>query len=88
MDLTTLEANKNVVLSALLVSGTPSFSQNVQIPFMPDYMIVRGINYSPDNADPAEGYLIYCDLVSDYIGSFIVNDVTGKWRHQTPSIDN
>jgi hypothetical protein len=81
MDLTTVEANKNIVLNHLFANGQSEFTQNVSIPFIPDYMIVRGINYSPASTDTVDAYLLWSDLVGDFIGSFVINQ-----QNATPTV--
>lgn len=75
MDLTKLEANKNVMIYQSMVTPVNNFTAKVHVPFTPDYMIVKLINYTSVTTDLQATYAIYCDLVSDFIGSFSVTQV-------------
>ena len=44
MDLTKVEAMRNVTIYGVT---TGSFTQNIHIPFIPDFMIVKYISYTP-----------------------------------------
>ena len=77
MDLSIIEANKNILIFKSFSVAASSFSQNLYVPFTPDYVIVRGVTYAANNGDVAQtAYLIYTDLVSDHIGSFSINDLS------------
>lgn len=72
MDFTTIEANKNVIIYGDLVAAS-RFSQQINVPFDPDYMIVRNISYLPFDADDKGTYVIETNLLGgEYIGNFNV----------------
>jgi len=75
MDLTTLEANKNILVYGDFVDVPSStITQRIDIPFTPDYMIVKYISYSPVAVDQGSNYAIYSDIVGDYIGTFDITE--------------
>ena len=73
MDLTILEANQNIVAATDFTGALATFSQNVRIEFTPDYVICRGITYTPFAGDALGTYLVYSNLCNGYIGSFNIN---------------
>ena len=75
MDLTTIEANKNVVVYNTFTILGSTFTANMNsVLFTPDYVIVRSINYTPGALDVEGVYTVFSDVISDTIGSFVLND--------------
>jgi hypothetical protein len=68
MDLTKVEAMKNVTIYGVTAG---SFTQNIHIPFIPDFMIVKYISYMPA-AITNTSWMIYTDMVNDSIGSVAI----------------
>jgi hypothetical protein len=72
MDLTKVEAMRNVTIYGVT---TGSFTQNIHISFIPDFMIVKYISYTPADIVLANrSWMIYTDLVNDPIGSIAVSN--------------
>ena len=48
MDITKIEANQNAVVFHQFAGNQASstFTKNFHIPFSPDYILIKGINYS------------------------------------------
>lgn len=69
MDTNIIEVRQNIIITAAL-NNASSFSFLInKVNFIPDEVIVRGINYHP--TAPETGItMLYTDLVSDVIGSF------------------
>ena len=84
MDITKIEANKNHFFYQNMTAGLTQFTVNIHsVPFTPDYMIVHTIHYEPNNADALGPYLLYCDLVGNDIGMFVVTSADAV--HNIPS---
>ena len=49
---------------------TPTFTSKINLNFVPDELIVRQLAYRAFNAE-TDVYLLYSDLVSGYLGTFI-----------------
>ncbi len=72
-DLTKLEAIKNVTVSKKLVTENNSiFSSKIEIPFTPDFMIVKNLIYIPNVNDIEVMYGVSCSIVGDIIAQFAV----------------
>jgi len=63
-DLHKIEAFKSVMIQKNFTATNNTWSQNVQIPFIPDFVIVKNVNYEPTIADTAASYLIVSDTLS------------------------
>lgn len=69
-----IESIKNVTIFTDLSSGV-DFTQNVIINNQPDECVVRSISYAGDETvDPKGTYLIWSDLINDYVGSFSIGN--------------
>lgn len=88
MDLSTLEANQNIVATTDFTGPLATFSKNFKIEFTPDYVICRGISYTPFGADVLGTYLVYCDLIQGYVGSFNINQPAAGQTTSYPTIQN
>ena len=84
MDLTKIEANKNVIIYQQMTNISTFTIPINNISFVPDYMIVHTIHYGPNNADQLGPYLIYCDIVGYDIGIFGVTSTDGVNRIPSP----
>jgi hypothetical protein len=68
MDFTKIEANYNVAVNLQFATAGNSLTQPVYCPFTPDFLIVRGINYSPGGTDnTTDVFRIYSDLVDGHV---------------------
>jgi len=67
-----IEIIKQVTFYSDLTSSAGYWSQNINIPFSPDEIIVRQISYSGPGAEDGT-FLIRSSLNYDFIGSFAVN---------------
>jgi len=52
--------------------NSDSWTQNIVLPFQPDFVIIRSISYWGSQEDPPDLYLIWSDITNDYLGSFVV----------------
>lgn len=69
MDTKIIEVRQNITIAAA-PNNTSAFSTLInKVNFIPDEVIVRGINYHPTAAE-AGITMLYTDLVNDVIGSF------------------
>ena len=69
-----IESIKNVTFYQDL--GTSSdFSQIANINNHPDQCIIRAISYAGAKTDIYGVYLVWCDIIQDFIGSFSVSTV-------------
>jgi hypothetical protein len=57
-------------------SATTDFYQKLNINNQPDECIIRSISYSGPTTDSSGGYLIWSDMINDFIGSFAVDSST------------
>ena len=74
MDTRFIEVNKNIVSSAL--GGSSSLTSNINVEFIPDVMIVRGILFSNGASGSSPGaYIISANLPPQncILGSFSEN---------------
>jgi hypothetical protein len=53
-----------------ILAGNSSFSQSLNINFIPDSMVVKQISYCGPSTDQSGVFMIYCSLINDFIGSF------------------
>ena len=67
-----IEIIKQVTFYSDLTSSAGYWTQNINIPFSPDEIIVRQISYSGPGAEDGT-FLIRSSLNYDFIGSFAVN---------------
>ncbi len=90
MDITKIEANKNIFISGTLGNGGGiSFVEKINaVPFAPDYMIVHAINYIPNEvSDPPDStgiYFLYTNIVGENIGMFSIEAPSDGWLEQNP----
>ena len=75
MDLRIIEVRKNIIIRLNIVAGTSSYTSNIDtVDFIPDEVTVKYINYGTSAAvELGAVTLIYTDLISDYIASFVGN---------------
>lgn len=86
MNLNIIEANKNVFVYTAFAGGNAIFNNRFDLPFIPDYVIVRGVNYATHVDAPGMG-VIWSDLVSDFIGTLTVHSNTAtdvRGNYETP----
>ena len=70
-----IEVRKNViVMFNINLTGNLTYEIN-NVPFIPDEVNIRCINYASNNGGVEDGLLtrIYTDLVTDSIGTFFIN---------------
>jgi hypothetical protein len=81
-----IESIKNITVYQGLT--TTDFYQNVTINNQPDECIIRSINYAGPSTDTTGVYLIWSDLINDFIGSFAVrtDGTTGQAFNLNPQI--
>ena len=73
MDLTKIEAISNVlVYGDFLSEASSTFRQRIDVQFLPDYVIVKGISYWPDDDDFQSNVVVYTDLLGGFIANFLV----------------
>jgi hypothetical protein len=75
-----IENIKNVTIIQDFTTAT-SFLQNVHVAFKPDECIVRAISYTGPNTDGTGVYLIWSDLINDFIGTFGVSVTVAADTH-------
>jgi len=93
MDISNILVNQNFLLFAdFSVPVDPTkqvhsvnFTKDIKISFVPDYMVVRCITYFPVPDDTNGNYVIWSDLVSNYIGNF-VNQIDDAETNNLPYV--
>lgn len=72
MDTRFIEVRKNIIISTTF-NNVSSFTATINtVDFIPDEVVIKGINYSPVINEVGITQL-YCDMVSDVIGTFFQN---------------
>ena len=73
---------KNVHVFANLLNNRDSFTRDFNLSFIPDEMRVHQISYNGLSDPLAEGsFLVWCSLISDYIGTFSISEVGAMTTH-------
>ena len=76
MDTQIVEVRKNVIIPFTIALNQSSYTYNINtVEFIPDEVNVKYINYSSAVPELGSVTLVYTDLVSDYIASFIGNNI-------------
>ena len=75
-----IESINNVTIFTDFSIST-NFSQTVTINNLPDQCIVRSISYSGATTDTTGVYLIWSDIINDYIGSFVLRNTVAADGH-------
>jgi hypothetical protein len=83
-----VEVNKTVTITQN-VSTTGTVSQNVQLSFMPDFMVVKQISYAVEGTETVNTVRdVVFNLTGDIIGSFLIVPFITNPAAVTPTVQN
>jgi hypothetical protein len=87
MDLTKVESLSNVIVTHTFALDGNTFTQTLNVPFIPDFMIIKNVSYIPADDDTPIIYFLYSDMSPDCLASVVVC-ATGEGIINQPFINN